>query len=300
MTSRRISSQTQAVSGGLGIQAGGYVHTGSATLGQPVVPGYIQQVSIQPLTSVTLAVPPAPPVADLGAAFKPKKAGKGNASHIIFILDASSSMQSCREQTIKGFNEYLIAQQEDAVKTGIETYVSLFVFTGYDVITKIDRQNVKDVPLLTEKSYNPSGSTNLLDAMGGVMMQVNKLLAEKKKAQRESVIITILTDGEENTSRTFKNADIKAMVEKAEGKDWGFMFLGANIDAFHASSALGFSAQNTMQFNTANATETFRSAAAMSNRMKSAYASGMNTSGTYASATFTSAERASAVGKADE
>ncbi len=282
MTSRRITAQAQVVTNGIGIQSGGLVTNTSAV----VNPYSIQTLATQPV--------------DLGAAFKPKRAGKNpNLSHIVFVLDESSSMSSCWDQTISGYNEYLKAQKEDAEKTGIKTLVSLFKFNGFNVDCIFDRQDVAEVTPLTKSNYRPSGGTNLLDAMGGVMMKINALLSEKKKADRESVIITILTDGEENQSRTFKNADIKVMVEKAEGKNWGFMFLGANIDAFHAGAAMGFNYNNTMQFNTSNAAETFRSASNMTARMKGAYASGLDTSSTYAATAFYDQERAAAVGDTD-
>lgn len=285
--SRRITAQSQVVTNGIAIQSGGYVHSTPSALPTPFVTG---------LSTVAAA----PVVQDLGSAFKPKRAGKNpKLSHIVFVLDESSSMSSCWDQTISGYNEYLKAQKEDAEKTGIKTLVSLYKFNGYDVRAIFDRQDVAEVQPLDKNSYRPSGGTNLLDAMGGVMMKINALLAEKKKDDRESVIITILTDGEENQSRTFRNADIKVMVEKAEGKNWGFMFLGANIDAFHAGAAMGFNHNNTMQFSTANAAETMRGASAMTSRMKSAYATGMDTGATYAATAFFDSERSAAVGDKD-
>lgn len=235
---------------------------------------------------------------DLGTVFSPKRAGKDK-SHIIFVLDDSGSMQSCRDNTINGFNEYLKAQQEDAIKTGIQTFVSLYKFDGSSVKCTVEHINVHEVAPLDHNSYNPKGGTNLLDAMGGVMMQINTKLTAVKKKDRESVIITVLTDGEENSSRTFRNTDIKTMVEKAEAKNWGFMFLGANINAFHAGSALGFGVNNTMQYSTTGTANTIRAASAMTSRMKSAYATGMDTSATYASMGFTDLERTSAVSKDD-
>ena len=281
MTSRRITAQAIPTT-----YVGGYVQPTTSAIPGEFATG---------LTATAIAQP-----ANLGEAFKPKRAGKNpNLSHIIFVLDESSSMSSCWDQTISGYNEYLKAQKEDAEKTGIKTLVSLYKFNGYDVRAIFDRQDVAEVQPLDKNSYRPSGGTNLLDAMGGVMMKINLLLKEKKKADRESVIITVLTDGEENQSRTFKNSDIKAMVEKAEGKNWGFMFLGANIDAFHAGAALGFNYNNTMQFSTTNAAETMRGASAMTSRMKGAYASGLDTSSTYAATAFFDQERAAAVGDTD-
>jgi len=272
------------------------------TAQESVIPTYIGGY-VQPTTSAipsSFATQAIAQPANLGQAFKPKRAGKNpNLSHIIFVLDESSSMSSCWEQTISGYNEYLKAQKEDAEKTGIKTLVSLYKFNGYDVRAIFDRQDVAEVQPLDKSSYRPSGDTNLLDAMGGVMMKINLLLADKKKADRESVIITVLTDGEENQSRTFRNDDIKAMVEKSEGKNWGFMFLGANIDAFHAGAAMGFNHNNTMQFSTANAAETFRSASAMTSRMKGDYASGMATMDSYTVSAFNDAERKAAVGDTD-
>jgi hypothetical protein len=248
-------------------------------------------------SSITTYTAPAAKI-DLVAAFKPKRAGKNaKLSHIVFVLDESSSMGSCWDSTISGYNEYLAGQLEDAKRTGIETIVSLYKFNGSQVNCVFDRVDVKLVKPLDKTSYRPSGGTNLHDAFGGAMMKVNALLSAKTKTNRESVIITVLTDGEENQSRTFKSTDIKGMVEKAEAKNWGFMFLGANINAFHAGSALGFNAVNTMQYSTASMANTMRSASAMTSRMKSAYASGLDTSATYASTTFTDEERTAAVGK---
>lgn len=253
-----------------------------------------------PILPTPVSVQSASPPPSLIDSFKPKRAGKNpTLSHIVFVLDESSSMSSCWDQTISGYNEYLVAQKEDAKQTGIHTFVSLYKFNGSNVVCVFDRQDVATVQPLSKATYHPNGGTNLNDAIGGAMMKINSILAEKNKADRESVIIAILTDGEENSSRTFSSTTIKAMVEKAEGKSWGFMFLGANIDAFHAGSNLGFTAQNTMQFTSANATETMRGASAMTARMKSAYASGMDTSSTYAATAFYDSERAAAVGDSD-
>jgi Mg-chelatase subunit ChlD len=283
----KINTQAQVVTNGVGIQAGGHVNF--PTTGFPI--------PATPVTTVTYAVQqPSPSLAD---AFKPKRAGS-KTSHVIFVLDDSGSMQDCRAATISGYNEFLALQKEDAKKTGIPTFVSLFKFDGRNVNSVFDRAPVEFVEGLTEKTYNPQGMTNLYDAIGGVMMQINAQLAANKKADRDSIIITILTDGHENSSRTFDNTNIKQMVEKAEGKNWGFMFLGANINAFAAGSSLGFNVNNTMQYDTASMGNTMRSASAMTSRMKAAYASNMDTTLAYASSGFTDQERTSAVTKDDQ
>lgn len=274
MTRRINTAQSQVVNNGIGIQSGNYTWTST----KPLVQNHPTQ---------------------LAESFKPKRAGK-KTSHVVFVLDDSGSMQSCRDTTISGYNEYLQMQKKDARETGIPTYVSLYKFDGSSVTALFNRIPVNEVSELNRDTYNPRGGTNLYDAIGGVMMQINSDLQKHKKADRDSVIVTILTDGEENSSRTFDSANIKIMVEKAEAKNWGFMFLGANINAFAASSLLGFNTNNTMQYTSSNMAETIRSASAMTSRMKAAYASGMETSATYASVGFTDQERALAVGETDD
>jgi hypothetical protein len=257
------------------------------------------------ITTNIIAAPAVTPIQiptpiSLGDAFKPKRAGT-KTSHILFVLDDSGSMQDCRDATIEGFNGYLASQKENEEKTGIKTFVSLYKFDGRSVTPVYTRQEVTTIPNLTRDSYNPQGMTNLYDGIGGVMLQVNKDLTATKKAERDSIIINILTDGLENSSRTFKQSDIKQMVSKAEDKAWTFMFLGANIDAFAAGNSMGFGSHNTMQFDTRNIGETFRSASRMSNDIKGLYASGYSgtTGALYAATSFTDAERTSAVKKDD-
>ena len=234
----------------------------------------------------------------IGASFEPVKAGK-KASHVVFVLDESSSMGMCRDTTISGYNEYLETQKQDSKESGIETFVSLYKFNGNDVINVIDRKSIEDVESLTTSQYTPNGMTNLYDAVGSVMATINKDLSSKKKKNRDSIIITILTDGGENASRSFNNKDVKMMVEKAEGKNWGFMFLGANINAFDVGSVMGFKAENTIQYETTSMGATMRTASAMTSRLKHSYDTGVATADAYVSNAFTPEERMSVVGDKD-
>ena len=101
------------------------------------------------------AVAVAAPVS-LGNAFNPKRCGT-KTSHVIFVLDDK--------------------------------------FDGRNVNSVYNRLPVATVSPLNRDTYNPNGMTNLFDAIGGVMMQINADLTAKKKADRDSIIINILTDG---------------------------------------------------------------------------------------------------------
>ena len=229
-----------------------------------------------------------------GESFKPKKAGT-KTSHVIFVLDYSSSMQSCKESTISGFNEFLDTQAKDEKDNGIKTYVSLYIFDGQSVKCSYACKHISKVDKLTTQSYDPSGTTNLYDAIGGVILNLNKDLESKKKKERDSIIVSILTDGQENCSQSFSQKDIKYMIEKAEAKNWGFIFLGANIDSFSVGKNLGFTQDNIMQYNTTKMENTMRAASNMTSRMKSAYAQNLDTKSVYEESAFTDTERKGSV-----
>ena len=225
--------------------------------------------------------------------FKPVAAGTKK-SHVIFILDDSYSMLPHAAATINGFNEYLAGQVADSKRDNIPTKASLYKFNGSNVIAVFKKQKVKKVEPLSSKTYNPRGGTNLLDAIGTVMEEINDDLSSTRKRDRESVIICVLTDGEENASRQFNNAKIKGMVEAAEGKNWTFMFLGANIDAFDVGGAWGMRTENTIQYGMSNISETIATASAYTSRAKVARSMGLSSAQTYESANFTDDERANA------
>lgn len=225
--------------------------------------------------------------------FKPAAAGKKK-SHVVFILDDSYSMRPHASTTISGFNEFLAGQVADSKRDKIPTKASLYKFNGSSVTSVFKQQSIKSVSPLNSITYDPHGGTNLLDAIGVVMGEVNEDLRKNKKKDRESVIICVLTDGEENASRDYTNARIKGMVEAAEGKNWTFMFLGANIDAFDVGCQWGMRTENTIQYGMNNIQSTIATASDYTSRAKMARSVGLTTAQTYASSAFTADERSSA------
>ena len=220
-------------------------------------------------------------------AFKAKRAGK-NGTIIAVVLDESGSMQSVKEPTLNGLNEF-IQGQKSASNAG-SALVTLVKFDSPDIKTIFENRDIREVTALTEKDYQPNGGTNLLDAIGTTINSVNSYLATIKKADRPGVIITILTDGYENASRSFTNTMIKQMVESCEGKDWTFVFLGANIDAFAAGSQMGFTMQNTVSYDTSNMQNTMSAVSASTIRSRVDKLSGLSTAEIYSKGIFTKDE----------
>lgn len=171
---------------------------------------------------------------------------KKNLTEVVFVLDKSGSMSGLENDTIGGFNSLIKKQKNE---TG-DAIVSTVLFSDeYEVIH--NRQNIKDIPLLTSKEYYVSGCTALLDAIGNSIDYILKNHNELKEEEiPEKTIFIITTDGQENASREFNYKIIKKLIENMKKKyKWEFIFLGANIDTIDEANKLGIDTDNAVSFN---------------------------------------------------
>ncbi|WP_099362593.1 vWA domain-containing protein [Fredinandcohnia onubensis] len=157
-------------------------------------------------------------------------------TELVFILDKSGSMAGLEADTIGGYNSMLKKQK----KAEGEAFVTTVLFNHHYELLH-DRINVKGISPITEKDYEVSGTTALLDAIGFTIQKINNVQKHTSKNERaEKVLFVITTDGMENASHEFTADKIKKMVQDQKQKyGWEFMFLGANIDAVSTASQFG-------------------------------------------------------------
>lgn len=155
------------------------------------------------------------------------------------ILDKSGSMYSATNDTIGGFNQYINKLKEDK---DVEYTTSLTMFdTVFDI--RYVNKPVNDVPLLDTKTYVASGNTALLDAVGKTIQEISD------NDPKQKILVVIMTDGEENSSREFKWEDIQKLIKEKDGKEnWTFIYLGAMADAWDKGNRFGFSASNVARY----------------------------------------------------
>ncbi len=211
-----------------------------------------------------------------------------NLTHILAILDRSGSMQSIKADTEGGFNSYI----EEQKKVEGETYVSLVQFdTEYEVVYTTKPLN--EVPKL---NLVPRGGTALHDAIGKAVTAKGEELAALPEDKRPgSVVVLVLTDGWENSSKEWTGDAVKKLVKQQQDDyEWNFIFMGSNQDAVLVGATLGFLPTNSLTYTGANTQSAFASAAASTATYRSARAAGQTYDVALASAAFTDEDREAA------
>jgi uncharacterized protein YegL len=152
----------------------------------------------------------------------------------IFLLDRSGSMQSCVNDTIGGYNAFIVDQKK------LGGSMSLYLF-DHEIINVYKDKSIDEVEVLNRDTFVPRGSTALFDAIGETVKTI-----EIKDDVMISVII--LTDGEENCSKKYSAVQIKELINEFTEKGVTFMYLGANQDAFNEATKIGIDLNNVMNY----------------------------------------------------
>ncbi|MFA5760298.1 MAG: vWA domain-containing protein [Dehalococcoidales bacterium] len=167
---------------------------------------------------------------------------------MVCIIDKSGSMSPFKGDSIGSFNTFLNEQKN--LKSDINALFTMVQFnTGYDIVH--NGIPIQNVPELNDATYCCVGCTALYDAVGKAIDTIGNRLSNTHEDQRPSkVIVTILTDGEENSSMEYNSEKIKKMIKtQTEDFQWEFIYLSASPNAFRDSAAMGISAQQTQTVN---------------------------------------------------
>jgi Mg-chelatase subunit ChlD len=155
--------------------------------------------------------------------------------YVAVILDRSGSMETIRNDVIGGFNTFLAEQKSIPG-------VARLVFTQFDTEYEVRYDgDLHAAEPLSRETFVPRGGTALYDAIGRTLNTV-------ETAKPDKAIICIITDGHENSSKEFKQAQIKEKIEAAEKRGWQVLYLAANQDAFAVGVQFGIRAQNATTY----------------------------------------------------
>lgn len=154
-------------------------------------------------------------------------------------------MEHLRHAAIQAFNDFLDEQQ----KVPGQARLTLVQFDDqYEVWVRAIP--IAEVTPLTMETFQPRGSTALLDALGQTIDETGERLAALPEDQRPGkVIIAVMTDGLENASHRFSQRDVaRRIAHQRDVYSWEFLFLGANQDAIATAAQLNIHKNNAVTY----------------------------------------------------
>jgi len=170
---------------------------------------------------------------------------KNMSTYVAMVVDRSGSMERIRDDTIGGINTFLEDQKKDP--EGI-----LFTYAQFDDYYEVvyDSMPIIEVPAITRETFQPRGMTALLDAIGKTINRVSSYIAVQDDADKpQKVVLVIVTDGHENSSREFKPDAILELIEsKQNNEDWQIVYLAANQNAIKEAQAYGIRGTTVMNY----------------------------------------------------
>lgn len=161
----------------------------------------------------------------------------------LIIVDESGSMSIIEKQALTGLNETLetVKKMQD-LHPDMEQRVTLITFDSSHKRYVFDNVLATHTHLLTNSEYRPGGGTPLYDAIG---IGISKLNAQT--TVDDNVLVTIITDGEENCSNEYNLTMVKTLIEKMKTQNWTFTLIGTdNLDV--EGMAGDMSIDNHLQF----------------------------------------------------
>lgn len=151
---------------------------------------------------------------------------------LLFIIDESGSMNRIASDMEGAIKTLLEEQQKLPGKLTVDV---AYFDDGFRYPVKFGTAEDANIQII------PRGMTALHDAVVRASTEFGTSLAALPEDERPgTVLVTIITDGQENSSRESTKADVKALITAQQDTyNWEFVFLGANQDAVLAGQSFG-------------------------------------------------------------
>ncbi|NMC69277.1 MAG: VWA domain-containing protein [Myxococcales bacterium] len=161
---------------------------------------------------------------------------KKGTTEIAIVLDCSGSMDAIRDDAVGAFNAFLREQQGQPG----DARLTLVLF-HHSVRVAARGVDLRRARPLDRASFVPNGGTALLDAVGWTVDDLATRILDLPEEERpERVVVAILTDGRENSSRHYTRDAIFSRIRlRTEVDGWTFVYLGADQDAFDEARSIG-------------------------------------------------------------
>lgn len=195
-----------------------------------------------------------------------------------FVQDRSGSMQDAWSDTVGGYKAYVADLQKRGAEDGIDYRFSLTVFDDRTDTVLVDKP-IGEVTGKELDGYGPRGQTALYDGVASA------LLAKSGELAAEKYICIIVTDGQENASRTWNKPTLGGLIEaKQANGNWTFAYLGTQASSWGDAGNIGIAAGAVAGYSPLRVNETYTVMAARSHNVATSAVNG--TAGMMSNAAF--------------
>lgn len=158
--------------------------------------------------------------------------------NVILIIDQSGSMVYTEVETKQAVTKYI---EDQAAITDAKINLEIVTFDS-TVKTLYSLDKIKNYSNTFAQDYKPYGFTALYDAIGSTLT--------KHKDSGLKTIVTILTDGQENSSKEFSKSKVAELIKDVQDNlNWEVIFLAANLPNFDSyTDSLYIKGANKVQF----------------------------------------------------
>jgi von Willebrand factor type A domain len=163
-------------------------------------------------------------------------------TYLALIVDRSGSMSTIKTDMEGALNTLLVDQR----KVEGKCQVSLYQFDDrYEALW--EHRDIQSAPPIT---IHPRNSTALYDAIGRTINHLGVHFRQMNEEDRpEKVVVAIITDGLENSSREFDLTAVREMIRHQEDVyGWAFTYIGANQDAYAVGGGMGLAKGSTYNY----------------------------------------------------
>ena len=160
----------------------------------------------------------------------------------LFIIDQSGSMDSLKAATEESHTAVVNKIRQECLELPqLQQYANTWVFGGSRIHEPLPLKKVIAGEAHPELVLNCSGSTPLFDAIGkactDLEMRLNNLGFHKENTL---VSVAVFTDGEENSSHQFSQAEVKRLITRLKTQGWIFNYYGTDTSVEEMKERLAF------------------------------------------------------------
>jgi hypothetical protein len=176
-----------------------------------------------------------------------KNATAAGTCFLTMIVDRSGSMSALGDAVLSGITGYLDEVGAVDKRDGSVTDVLITTFDDKYQVTNGGKPLGLEAARngITADDIRPRGMTALNDAIGNGLRDTRACIRALPN-KPDKVVVFILTDGQENSSKTWSSAAVKKQIAKLEAApyNYAFFFAAAGQDALKTGMTMGLKADD--------------------------------------------------------